>query len=229
MIDRLKNLVLTPSRCPHNSYYLLAVYGSAGLGILFLGLGPLLGRLYQMAWPALFFGQRSKKRAGALRIGILGAASIAPPAIIWPAAKMDNVEIVAVAARDEARARRYAWWHRIPKVHCSYEALVADPDVDAIYNPLPNGLHMRWTVKALRAGKHVLCEKPLASNADEVEKSLNNKALLLKCNYTEHTYICIYFPGWHVLFCHRFIWTAMFLPLRILALILFLCWLTRWL
>ncbi len=103
----------------------------------------------------------------ALRIGMLGAARIAPMALIRPARQLPEAELTAVAARDEARARKFAARHRIPRVHASYDALLADPQIDAVYNPLPNGLHCEWTIRALEAGKHVLCEKPLASNADE--------------------------------------------------------------
>src|SRR5687768_16749663 len=103
----------------------------------------------------------------ALRIGILGAARIAPTALIKPARAVDEVEVTAVAARDRAKAERFARKHRVPRVHDSYEALLADPDIDAVYNPLPNGLHGKWTMAALEAGKHVLCEKPFTANADE--------------------------------------------------------------
>jgi predicted dehydrogenase len=72
-----------------------------------------------------------------------------------------------VAARDPARARSFARKHDIPRVHEDYASLLADPEIDAIYNPLPNGFHCEWTLRALSAGKHVLCEKPLASNAEE--------------------------------------------------------------
>jgi len=102
-----------------------------------------------------------------LRIGILGAARIAPPALIKPARRVDDVEVTAVAARDSQRARAFAGKHGIPVVHTGYDALLADPDVDAIYNPLPNGLHGAWTLRAIEAGKHVLCEKPFTANADE--------------------------------------------------------------
>ena len=72
-----------------------------------------------------------------------------------------------MAARDPAKAESFARKHRIPRVLGSYEALVNDPDIDAVYNPLPNGLHGYWTIAALRAGKHVLCEKPFTANAAE--------------------------------------------------------------
>lgn len=102
-----------------------------------------------------------------LRFGILGAAAIAPNALIKPAAASAGAEVVAVAARDRDRAAAFAAKHGIPGVHGSYEALLDDPAIDAVYNPLPNGLHGRWTVAALEAGKHVLCEKPFTANADE--------------------------------------------------------------
>lgn len=102
-----------------------------------------------------------------LRFGILGAAAIAPNALIKPAATSSGAEVVAVAARDRDRATAFAAKHHIDRVHDTYEALLDDPDVDAVYNPLPNGLHGRWTVAALEAGKHVLCEKPFTANADE--------------------------------------------------------------
>lgn len=106
----------------------------------------------------------------ALRFGILGAARIAPNALIKPARVVSNVEIIAVAARDKNKAATFAQLHNIPRVFDSYDALVNDPNVDAIYNPLPNSLHYEWTIRALRAGKHVLCEKPIASNAREAEE-----------------------------------------------------------
>jgi len=105
-----------------------------------------------------------------LRIGILGAARIAPMALIRPARAVPEVSVTAVAARDAARARAFAAKHGVPKVHASYDALIGDPEIDAIYNPLPNALHCDWTLRALRAGKHVLCEKPIASNAGEAQR-----------------------------------------------------------
>ncbi|WP_046320481.1 Gfo/Idh/MocA family oxidoreductase [Mycobacterium sp. UM_Kg1] len=102
-----------------------------------------------------------------LRIGVLGAARIAPDALVKPAAANPDVVVSAVAARDASRARAFAGKHRIERVHDSYDALIADPAVDAVYIPLPNHLHGRWTRAALDAGKHVLCEKPFTANADE--------------------------------------------------------------
>lgn len=103
--------------------------------------------------------------AAPLRIGILGAAAIAPTALIRPARDVPGVEAFAVAARDPGRARAFATRHKLARVHESYDSLLADPDVTAIYNPLPNALHEEWTIRALEAGKPVLCEKPLAANA----------------------------------------------------------------
>jgi len=105
-----------------------------------------------------------------VRIGVLGAARIAPRALVRPAAHVAEASVVAVAARDPQRAARFAARHGIDGVRPDYEALVADPDVDAVYNPLPNGLHARWTLAALEAGKHVLCEKPFTANAAEAER-----------------------------------------------------------
>ena len=108
--------------------------------------------------------------SGQVRIGILGAANIAPQALINPAKENAEVVVTAVAARDSSRAQAFATKHDIAKVHESYEALIADPDLDAVYNPLPNGLHGRWTRAALAAGKHVLCEKPFTANAAEARE-----------------------------------------------------------
>jgi predicted dehydrogenase len=105
-----------------------------------------------------------------LKIGVLGAARIAPAALIKPARRTGRAEVTVVAARDPAKAAKYAKANKIPRVVDSYEALLADPDLDAVYVPLPNGLHGRWTVAALNAGKHVLCEKPFTANADEARQ-----------------------------------------------------------
>jgi len=108
--------------------------------------------------------------AGApLRFGILGAARIAPMALVRPARRVPGAAVVAVAARDAGRAEAFAARHGVARAHASYEALLADPAVDAVYNPLPNALHAAWTIRALEAGKHVLCEKPFAADAAEAE------------------------------------------------------------
>lgn len=105
-----------------------------------------------------------------LRIGVLGAGRIVPTALIVPAREVKDVVVAAVAARDGARAAAFAAKHGIAKAYSDYEALMADPEIDAIYNPLPNGLHGHWTIAALTAGKHVLCEKPFTANAEEAEQ-----------------------------------------------------------
>ncbi|BAW08435.1 Gfo/Idh/MocA family oxidoreductase [Nocardia seriolae] len=105
-----------------------------------------------------------------LRIGILGAANIAPNALIGPARRSPEVVVAAVAARDRARAEEFARRHGIERVYGGYEELVAAPDLDAVYIPLPNGLHGRWIRAALAVGKHVLCEKPFTANAAEARE-----------------------------------------------------------
>ena len=104
-----------------------------------------------------------------LRMGTLGVARITTNALIHPARLVADVQVAAIAARDATRARAFAARHAIPQVHRNYDELLADPTIDAIYNPLPNSLHAEWTIRALRAGKHVLCEKPFANNAAEAE------------------------------------------------------------
>jgi predicted dehydrogenase len=102
-----------------------------------------------------------------VRFGVLGAARIAPLALLEPAARLPGVRVTRVAARQPERARAFALEHGIPGVSASYAELVEADDVDVVYNPLPISLHAEWTIAALRAGKHVLCEKPFASNAIE--------------------------------------------------------------
>lgn len=103
-----------------------------------------------------------------LRWGILGTARINRHVI--PAMRQaGRCRLVAVASRWEDRAAAYADAWRIPRAHGSYEALLADPEVDVVYNPLPNGLHADWTIRACAAGKHVLCEKPLALTVEDVD------------------------------------------------------------
>ncbi|MEM9729965.1 MAG: Gfo/Idh/MocA family oxidoreductase [Myxococcota bacterium] len=105
-----------------------------------------------------------------VRIGALGAARITPMALIRPAKKVGGVSVTAVAARDRRRAQAFANKQGIATVHADYDALLADPNLDAIYNPLPNGLHCEWTLRAIEAGKHVLCEKPFTANASQAER-----------------------------------------------------------
>ena len=92
----------------------------------------------------------------------------------WPARASRNwSRSTAVASRDQARAEEYAREHGIPRAHGSYEELLADPELDAIYISLPNSLHVEWSIKALEAGKHVLCEKPLSRRPDDVERAFD--------------------------------------------------------
>jgi predicted dehydrogenase len=107
-----------------------------------------------------------------LRWGVLSTADIARTKVIPAIRKASNCRIVAIASRDEARARQAAAELDIPRWHDSYEALLADTEVDAVYIPLPNHLHPEWTMAAARAGKHVLCEKPLATNAADAERMI---------------------------------------------------------
>jgi xylose dehydrogenase (NAD/NADP) len=102
------------------------------------------------------------------RVGLLSTADI-NGAILAGAAASDRVEVVAVASRDAARAEAYARARGIPTAHGSYEALLADPQVDAVYVSLPNSLHVEWATRALEAGKHVLCEKPMSARPEQVE------------------------------------------------------------
>ncbi len=105
-----------------------------------------------------------------LRFGILGAARIAPAALVKPARGHPEVTVEAVAARDVGRAVDFATRHGLPRVLPDYRSLVEDPAIDAVYIPLPNSLHAEWTLAALDAGKHVLCEKPFTSNAAEADR-----------------------------------------------------------
>ncbi|WP_457972291.1 Gfo/Idh/MocA family protein [Arthrobacter sp. D1-17] len=104
-----------------------------------------------------------------LRWGVLGTARIVRKTI--PALQATtNGEVVGIASRTEGKAREYADKHGIPQAFGSYEALLASPDIDAVYIPLPNALHLEWILSSLDAGKHVLCEKPLAMSAAECEE-----------------------------------------------------------
>jgi predicted dehydrogenase len=104
-----------------------------------------------------------------LRVGVLGAARIAGRAIVEPA-HATGARLVSVAARDRGRAAAFAAEHGVERAADSYAALLADPEVEVIYNPLPNGLHGPWNLAAVAAGKHVLSEKPFASTAEEAQE-----------------------------------------------------------
>lgn len=108
-----------------------------------------------------------------VRWGILSTANIATQKVIPGMRRAARTEVVAVASRDEAVARSVADRLGIPTAHGSYEALLADPGVDAVYIPLPNHLHLDWTIAAVRAGKHVLCEKPLALTAADAQRMVD--------------------------------------------------------
>lgn len=101
------------------------------------------------------------------RIGILGAAGIAPRSIIQPANRRSDAVIHAVASRRSGAAAAYAEKHGIARAYESYEALLDDPEIGIVYNALPPAGHKEWSIAALRAGKHVLCEKPIAMDAEE--------------------------------------------------------------
>jgi predicted dehydrogenase len=106
----------------------------------------------------------------ALRLGLVSTANINRE-ILHGASESELVEVVAVGSRDGAKAQAYASEHGLPRAHATYEALLADDEVDAVYDSLPNGMHHEWTMKALAAGKHVLCETPYSRRAAEVEEA----------------------------------------------------------
>src|SRR3954452_22078916 len=108
-----------------------------------------------------------------LRWGILSTADIGRRKVIPGILKADRCEVVAIGSRDADQARQVADELGIPAAHGSYEALLADPNVDIVYIPLPNLLHAEWTIAAARAGKHILCEKPLAMNAADAQSMLD--------------------------------------------------------
>lgn len=101
------------------------------------------------------------------RIGIMGAAGIAPWALIAPVRRRTDVVVHAVGSRSGDKSAAYATEHGIPVAHAGYDALLADPEIDLVYNALPPAGHAEWTIAALAAGKHVLCEKPFAMTTDE--------------------------------------------------------------
>jgi predicted dehydrogenase len=107
-----------------------------------------------------------------LRVGILSTARI-NRLVLAGARESSQVEVVAVASRDQASADAYAREHAIARAHGSYAALLEDEDVEAIYISLPNSMHVEWSIRALESGKHVLCEKPLARSAEAVARAFD--------------------------------------------------------
>jgi len=117
-----------------------------------------------------------------INIGLLSTAKITSRAILEVAKDHKEVTIVAIASRDLEKARTYAKENNIPCFYGSYEELLKDPEINVVYNPLPNNLHMEWSIRALKAGKNVLCEKPIASNADDavrMKKTADETGLML--------------------------------------------------
>lgn len=123
-----------------------------------------------------------------IRIGVLGAARITKAALLTPAAEISGVEVSAIAARDQDRAQAYAHEHGIGRTHTSYESLLADDTIDAVYIPLPAALHGRWATAALHAGKHVLLEKPFTANALEAREvaavAKNSRPVLMEAYHS---------------------------------------------
>ena len=111
-----------------------------------------------------------------LRCGVLSTANIGLKKVLPAMQQGENTTVVAIASRDIAKARQAAAALGIPKAYGSYEELLADPDIDAIYNPLPNQFHVPWTIKAAEAGKHVLCEKPISLTVAEARTLLDVRA-----------------------------------------------------
>src|SRR5215213_1366089 len=102
-----------------------------------------------------------------VRWGVLSTSNIGRRAVLPAIQRSTNGELLAIASRDADKARAFADELGIPRAYPSYEQLLADPEIEAVYIPLPNSLHREWTIKAAQAGKHILCEKPLGLNAAE--------------------------------------------------------------
>jgi len=114
--------------------------------------------------------------ADSVRYGVLSTAQIALNRHVPAAAAADNADVVAIASRNLGRAQAAAEKHGIARAYGSYQELIDDSEVDAIINPLPNGLHCEWTIKAAEAGKHILCEKPLAVSVEQAQKMIDAAA-----------------------------------------------------
>ncbi|KAI4105721.1 MAG: hypothetical protein LQ339_003283 [Xanthoria mediterranea] len=138
------------------------------------------------------------KSKDALKFGILGAANIAPLALLGPAKSHPEVVIQAVAARQREKAEKFAKSNNIPEVKGSYQEILDDPNIDCVFIPLANSLHFEWAVRSIRAGKHVLLEKPSVANSTEAEILFNLPELskhdgpvLLEAFHNR------FYPAWH--------------------------------
>jgi xylose dehydrogenase (NAD/NADP) len=125
-----------------------------------------------------------------VRWGILSTARI-NHAVLEPARESDKADVIAVASRDPGRAQSYTREHGVERSYGSYEELLEDPDVEAIYNSLPNSMHVDWSIRALEAGKHVLVEKPMARHPEDVERAYevaerNGRLLMEAFMYRHH-------------------------------------------
>ncbi len=107
-----------------------------------------------------------------IKFGVLGRSNHFQSRVLNPVSKLENAEIYAIASRDETRAKDFAAGHGIPRFYGSYEKMLEDNDIDAVYIPLPNSMHLEWIKKCADAGKHIICEKPLCLNTKETEKAL---------------------------------------------------------
>jgi predicted dehydrogenase len=129
-----------------------------------------------------------------IRWGVLGAARIAVKHVLPSFRSCRHSQLTALAARDPERARGVAERFGIARVHGSYDDLLGDASIDAVYIPLPNDLHLTWTLRALAAGKHVLCEKPLTMNADEARKIAEASG---RCGrHVAEAYMIRFHPQW---------------------------------
>ena len=130
-----------------------------------------------------------------IKWGVISTAKIGVEKVIPGMAKATNCEVVAIASRDVSKAREWADRLGLEKAFGSYEELLADPEIDAIYNPLPNHLHVDWSIKALEAGKHVLCEKPLGMDSKDAQRLVEAAAGYPKLKVME-AFMYRFHPQW---------------------------------
>ncbi|MDP6705170.1 MAG: Gfo/Idh/MocA family oxidoreductase [Alphaproteobacteria bacterium] len=129
-----------------------------------------------------------------VRWGVIGTAAIAIRRVIPATQASAEAEVRAIASRDLAKAETAAHDLGIPRAYGSYEELFADPEIEAVYNPLPNHLHIDWSIKAMEAGKHVLCEKPLALTAAEAARLIEARERTGR--QVEEAFMCRNHPQW---------------------------------